>query len=281
MEKLGALRARLANIGQLAEVVGAMRILAAVRLQQATELRPGADRYAEIVAAALSQALVVAGTDPPARRPRRPALLLFAAEHGFVGVYAEALARSAVATPVPELYAVGARGARLLEELGAPAGWVLPMTPHAAGIPGLVRRVAEGLGERLAAGAFTELAVMFGRLGSGGHWQVATQRLLPPDFTRFRTSAARVPPLHHLPSGRLLDAVVAEYLLAGLVHAATEALAAENAARLQAMTTAADNVDRKLEELRARERVLRQEQITDELLDVLNGAEALRVDADG
>ncbi len=281
MERLGALRARLASLAQLAEVVGAMRALAAMRLQQAAALREGAGRYAEIVAAALSQAVLLAGPAPSVIRPRRPALLLFAAEHGFVGSYAEGLARAAVAASVPELYVVGARGARLLDELGRPARWAVSMTPHAAGIPALARRLAAGLVERLTAGAFTELVTMFGSLERGGGWRVATRALLPPDFRRFRAPPACVPPLSHLPPRRLLDAVVGEYLLADLVHAATESLAAENAARLRAMAAAADNIDRRLDELRAQERVLRQEQITDELLDVLNGAEALRAKGEG
>ncbi len=273
MERLGALRTRIGSIAQLQEVVGAMRSLAAVRMQQAADLLEGTRYYADIVAAALSQALLLAGETAPPPRPPRAALLLFSAEHGFVGSYAETLARAAGQAPL--LYAVGARGARALAEMGRAPAWATAMTPHAAGVPALARHLAGEIAARLQDGAFTRLDVMFGRLEEGGRWRVVTEPLLPPDFSRLRPPRAKPPPLHHLPAAELLAGLVEEYLLAGLAGAATEALAAENAARLQAMTTAADNIERKLDDLRAEERVLRQEQITEELLDVLNGAEAL------
>jgi len=263
MERLGLIRARIDSIAQLQEVVTAMRSLAA-------------GRYADIIAGALSQALLLTGGAPAPARATRPALLLFTAEHGFVGGYGEALAQAALATAGDgPLLVIGSRGARTLTELGHPPAWSLAMAPHAAGVPLVARRAAAELGQRFVAGEFTRLRVMFGRLESGGRWTIATDTLLPPDFARFRPAAARVPPLHHVPPAELLAGLVEEYLLADLVRAATESLAAENAARLQAMTTATDNIDRKLDDLRAEERVMRQEQITDELLDVLNGALAL------
>jgi len=276
MERLGLIRARIDSIAQLREVVTAMRSLAAVRMQQAADLLDGARRYADIIAAALSQALLLTDVAPPAAAGTRPALLLLSAEHGFVGGYAESLAQAAVvAAGGGPLLVVGSRGARTLAELGHTPAWTMPMAPHVAGVPLLARRVAAELGRRVLDGQFSRLDVMFGQLEAGGRWQVVRAPLLPPDFSRFRVSPTRVAPLHHLPPADLLSGLVEEYLLADLVRAATESLAAENAARLRAMTTAADNIDRKLDDLRAQEQVMRQEEITDELLDVLGGALAL------
>ena len=276
MERLGLIRARIDSIAQLQEVVTAMRSMAAVRMQQAADLLAGARAYADIIAAALSQALLLSdgARAKPCATP--PALVLFTAEHGFVGSYGESLAQAALAASGGgPLLVIGTRGARTLNELGHPPSWSLAMAPHAAGVPLVARRCAAEIGRRVAAGEITRLEVMFGRLEAGGHWKIATEPLLPPDFSRFRPAVARVPPLHHVPPADLVAGLVEEYLLADLVRAATESLAAENAARLQAMTTATDNIDRKLDDLRSEERVMRQEQITDELLDVMNGALAL------
>ena len=276
MERLGLIHARIASIAQLQEVVTAMRSLAALRMQQAADLLDGARRSAEIIAAALSQALLLTEAPPPPRPDTRPALLLFTAEHGFVGGYGEALAEAALAAAGDApLLVVGSRGARTLTEQGHPPAWTLPMAPHAAGVPLVAGRIAAELGRRVVAGQLSRLEMMFGRLEAGGRWRIARETLLPLDFSRFRTNAARVAPLVHLAPSELLEGLVEEYLLTDLIRAATEALAAENAARLLAMTTAADNIDRKLDDLRAEERVMRQEQITDELLDVLNGALAM------
>ncbi|MFD2234537.1 F0F1 ATP synthase subunit gamma [Phaeospirillum tilakii] len=275
MDRPETVRARIDSVAQLQEVVGAMRSLAAMRMQQASESLDGIRRYAAIVAAGLAQALRLAGGAAPPRRGGRRALLLFSAEHGFVGAYAETLAEAARADPPDLLLAVGTKGIQALTEAGLTPDWSLPMASHAGGVEDLARRIAAELARRLGAGAFTRLDLLFGRIGAGGGWQPVRRPLFPPDFADLPPPRGSTAPLHHLPAPALLDRLIEERLLADLALAATEALAAENAARLAAMTTAGDNIDRKLTELRDQERILRQAQITEELLDVVNGAELL------
>jgi len=276
MERLGTITARIESVAQLKEVVAAMRSLAAMRMQQAAEMLNGARRYADIIAAALSQTLLLDGQSParPARAGRH-ALLVFSAEHGFVGGYAEALSAAAVAAAPDLILAVGTKGAQSLTDAGRPPDWVIPMASHAGALPDVARRVADEVGRRLGAGEFSSLGALYGQVREGARWQVIHQALLPADLGRFRKGPAGNAPLHHLPVPDLLARIVEEHLLADLALAATESLAAENASRLEAMTTAGDNIDRKLDDLRDQERILRQEQITDELLDVINGAELL------
>ena len=66
-----------------------------------------------------------------------------------------------------------------------------------------------------------------------------------------------------------------EYLLAEISRALIEALIEENQIRLGVLSAADKNVSDKKEELRRKERTLRQETITTELLDVVVGAEAV------
>lgn len=271
MERLPVVQARLAGIGQLREVVAAMRSLAGLRLQQAQAMLGGARRYADTVTAALAQALLLAGdAAPTTRQDDPPALLLFTAEHGFVGGYTDALTRAALDSGAAPLLVVGSRGARALAEAGRPPDWSLPAASHAGGVAALARRLAAELGTRLMAGGLSRLDLMFAAVAEGGGWAVRRRSLLPPDSVR--PPAGRLPPLHTLPAAELLTRMVGEHLLAALAAAAAEALAAENAARLQAMVAAHDNIERKLATLRQQEQILRQEQITEELLDVIGGA---------
>ena len=64
---------------------------------------------------------------------------------------------------------------------------------------------------------------------------------------------------------------------AALARAALESFAAENWARLETTHAAQNNIDRRLGELRRRERSLRQDEITTELMDVVAGASALQL----
>jgi len=72
-----------------------------------------------------------------------------------------------------------------------------------------------------------------------------------------------------------LEALIGEYTFARLTEATIESMASENAARLAAMESAHDNVSKRLVKLNRAAREARQNEITDELLDLITGAEAL------
>ena len=67
-----------------------------------------------------------------------------------------------------------------------------------------------------------------------------------------------------------------EYAFISLERAMTESLAGENGMRLQSMEAAKGNIDDTLADLQQQERIQRQNDITEELLDVISGAEALK-----
>ena len=83
-----------------------------------------------------------------------------------------------------------------------------------------------------------------------------------------------MPPLTNLAPRLLIGQLLGEYVFAQLAQAAMESFASENGARLAAMQSAREKLDEQLTELQSLERRLRQEQITDELLEIVTGASA-------
>src|SRR5690606_25375029 len=73
----------------------------------------------------------------------------------------------------------------------------------------------------------------------------------------------------------LLSVLIRHYLFVALFRACAESLASENAARIAAMQAAEKNIEERLEELSGTYHQLRQTLITEELLDVVTGFEAL------
>lgn len=281
MERLARLQARIRGISDLHEVVGTMRSLAAVRMRQATESLDGARDYAQIIDAALADALTLVEPSqwPRWERPRfgHCGLLVFCSEHGFVGAFNEVLlerARTGLG-PRGSLFVIGGRGHQTAREKGLEVTWNHPMTSHRDGVPALARSIADALYHRFLKEEVIRLDMMFARSGAGGHWTVARESLLPLDPRRFAAPARQIAPLHHLPPVQLLELLAEEHFLAQLVHGAMESLAGENAARLAAMSAAFENITRKLDTLRRLEHQVRQEEITTELLDVVTGSEAL------
>ncbi|HUZ74192.1 MAG TPA: FoF1 ATP synthase subunit gamma [Stellaceae bacterium] len=279
MMRLAEIELHLGSIGELLDVVGAMRSLASMRVQEALRALPGIRRYADAMANAIGSALLllpemtVAGRGKDGHR----ALILCTAEHGFVGGFNESIMAAARADVDPRdaLFILGSRGAALAHELNWSQAWTHPMATRPESVPEMVRRLTAELYRRIARGSITRVEVMFAHYRRGGAATIERHRLLPLDLASFATERGRLPPLHNLAPQALIEKLAAEYIFALLTEAGTESIASENAARFSAMESAHDNVSKKLAQLQQDARQARQNEITTELIDLVTGAEAL------
>jgi F-type H+-transporting ATPase subunit gamma len=278
MTRLVDIQSHIGSMGELRDIVGAMRSLAGMRLQEAQRALPGVCRYAEAVATGLASTLLLMAEPEPAKAAGgRRALVLCTAEHGFVGGFNERLIGDAKTRldPGDALFVLGSRGAALALERLQPPAWTHPMASRCAGAPETIRRLMDALYHGIAHGGVARVEVMFCRYRQGGAPTVERRLLLPPDLAMLSAKQPRQPPLHNLPPIPLHEKLMAEYVFALLTEAAVESIASENAARFAAMESAHDNVSKKLEELRQEANQARQSEITTELIDLITGAEAL------
>lgn len=278
MTRLAEIESHIASIGELLDVVGAMRSLAGMRVQEAQRALPGVRRYAEAMAEAIGDALLLmpAPASVPANRPRR-ALLLFTAEHGFAGGFNQALidCSEASAKAGDALFVLGTRGMVLAQERGRQVEWTRPMPTRVASAPDVVRLLAAELYRRMARNEVSGVEAVFARTRQGASTTVVGRTILPVDVATLARKRPGQAPFHNLPSPVLLQKLIGEYVFALLTEATIESIASENAARFAAMDSAHDNVTKKLSQLRGSARLARQSQITDELLEIVTGAEAL------
>jgi F-type H+-transporting ATPase subunit gamma len=281
VERLSHVRARLQTLHELREIVGAMRAIAAARVQEAQAALDGTRAYAQVVGNAIAEALpLLPGASGPgaATRGNPRGLVLFMAERGFAGAFNDELIDAARLAMKDEeaLFVVGSRGRLMIEERGLTTAWATEMATHAGAVADTARRIAGALYQRLEGHRLAVAEVLYFRDESGGRRALERQSLLPVDVGRFQGPRARVPPLTNLAPPVLVGGLVAEYVFAQLAHAAMESFASENSARLAAMQSAREKLDERLMELQSLERRLRQEQITTELLEIVTGAEAAR-----
>jgi F-type H+-transporting ATPase subunit gamma len=73
----------------------------------------------------------------------------------------------------------------------------------------------------------------------------------------------------------LFSALIRQYFFGSIYRAVAESLASENASRLSSMQAAERNIEERLDELKAEYHQERQRSITEELLDIVAGSEAL------
>ena len=280
MTRLADTKNHISSMSELLDVVGAMRSLASMRMQEAHRAVPGVRRYAQSMADAIGDALRLMPERRDAGRGAqgRRAVILCMAEHGFVGDFNERLL-DAIERDLAErdlLFIVGSRGALLARERGHRAVWDHSMATRLASVPETVRRLTTELYQAISQAAVTRAEVVFARYRQGAAASVERRLMFPLDLGALATGTARPPPLHNLPPDALLERLTAEYVSALLIEAAIESFASENAARFRAMEAAHDNVSKKLDRLRDEARHARQDEITTELIDVVTGAEAMR-----
>jgi len=273
MEQLARLKARLTTLTELGDIIVAMRALAAAALQESRKALPAVERYALLIESGIADVAAMldatAEAAPASENGEAETICLIGSEHGFVGDLNAELLAGVEFLQGSRLIVVGRRLQGAAEERGVAIAEVLPMTTHVAGVPLLARKIAETVG--------TAAHV---RLATAKHdprkaaVRAEARQVLPVKLPQFGARAAP-PPLHQLKTRELLAELAGEYLLVEISRALIEALADENQIRLGVLSAASQNITDKLEELRRKERMLRQETITTELLDVVVGAEAV------
>ncbi len=140
-----------------------------------------------------------------------------------------------------ELMLLGGRGRMAAEERGLAVGWSAAMVAHVDEVGALADRVTEQLYARLGSGRATRVTVVHAA-PSLGEVHVVDRSLAPFDFARFPRAENPSPPIVTLPPRILLAELAEEYVFAELCEALTLSLAAENEARMRAMTAAKSNV---------------------------------------
>ncbi|MBI1366724.1 MAG: ATPase [Alphaproteobacteria bacterium] len=283
-ERLAEITGRIENMRQLGSVVTVMRGIAATRAQQSRALISGIEAYTGAITNAIGQALNLIETKTRAAEPNQPArrgVILFCAEQGFAGAFTSRIIDAASErlkgeTERPILMLIGTRGAAVAAEERLEADWKTAMANQIEATPEVARRIADEVYARVAAGEIFALDMFFAKTEEGRALSVVHMPLLPIDLQSFKTADASFPPITTLSPELLIARLTDEYIYAKLCEAAMHSFAAENDARMSAMTAARDNIDRTLGELMQREAQVRQDEVTAEIVELAAGVEAQR-----
>ena len=292
METLEALRRQIHTTRRLRSVVRTMKVLSLTSIRQAERAVESLGAYDQTVQLGLQAAVrgrqrlpsVLRGGAP---RLRPTAAIVIGSTWGMCGRFNEQLAES-VAEEIP---GAGSETALLLaigEYIGGPlerhgrvpdAHAVAPES-----VEGITRRV-EDLLLRIEAWQREEdidrLLLFYNERTTGSGYDVRVRQLLPLDYEWLQGLQEAPWPTNMLPGFRtdwqeLFSALVREYLFVSLHRAFAESLASEHSSRLAAMQRAETNVEERLHALSQRFHRKRQTAMTEEVLDIMAGFEALQ-----
>lgn len=276
--RLSNVEARIGSAEQLLAVVTAMRGIAAARSHEARTHLEGIRAYSESIGNAISRALPLLPSKTAisfgATEPGH-AIIAISAGQGFAGSFSERVLDATVAImeedPQSRLLMIGDRGLMVAAERNVAVEWTAPMVAHVAQIADLASRIMETLYDRLDTGELSRVTMVYTTLGEAGQLDILCRPLIPFDYRRFPPSRSAQPPLITLPAQRLVTQLAEEYVFAELCEALTLSFAAENAARTRSMIAAKSNVGRTLDGLVSLSRQLRQEEITNEIIELSAG----------
>lgn len=137
-----------------------------------------------------------------------------------------------------------------------------------------VRNFLDSLKQWYTSGKFDRVVLLYMQYQSASRQRPVQSTLLPLDPANFRTDGASdtAKPYIFEPDAKSIFAtIIPMYLLAVMEDVFTENRASEQAARVMAMQSANDNAKKLLDQLRLEYNKLRQQAITNELLDIVGG----------
>tara|TARA_R110000850_G_scaffold49695_8_gene122457 strand:- start:7344 stop:8201 length:858 start_codon:yes stop_codon:yes gene_type:complete len=280
-ERLADISARIDGIRKLGAVVNAMKGIAAARAHVARGQVDAVDSYAATIALAMSRVLGpdIAKTDPDQDKHQdagnRMGLLVFCAEQGFAGAFSERVLDSISGAPRAEtLFLIGTRGLSIATARGLKPHWSAPLPSHTPGIPKLAGEITTAIYAAVAARRIDCLDVIFTGW-QAGRPALVRQHLFPIDLANL-PPASQDRPLMQVRPSTLIASLGQDYFNAQVCKAALHAFAAENEARMEAMSSAGTQIARELETFQATLRRVRQEAITAEIIELGTGAVTAR-----
>jgi F-type H+-transporting ATPase subunit gamma len=215
-----------------------MRGIAAARAQQARSQLAAFDAYAGTIGQAIGRALALRPVERVGggRTAVKRALILFCAEQGFAGAFSEhALNFAGDEIATSELYLIGSRGA-----------------------------------------AIDRVDIVFNQWRQAQRTHVERRSLFPLDWAMFNAAEQASPPLTHLKPETLLAELTFAYMHAQLCNAALYITRLRGGKRGAhgGYGGSAWRIERNLNSLLSIKRILRQEEITAEILELAAGVAA-------
>jgi len=275
MAHLEEIKERIGNIGQIEGVIVAMRAMAAAHAQEARRHLRAIRQHEDTVARAMAEAiaLVPAGALVPAPHRGRVTHLqiVVGAAQGFSGSYNENIVSAVLDHADPHetcrYMLVGQRCISEFAERGHPPDWSANTVAHAADIPALASDLVDALFARLDGGEVHRVTVVYADPATPDG-SLVVRRLMPFDFARIERARTAIEPETTIEPHLLIARLVEEYVFTEICEALMLGFAAENDARMNAMTRARTNVKNIAQDLQRRFHQARQEETTTEIIEL-------------
>jgi F-type H+-transporting ATPase subunit gamma len=288
--QLRVVRRRIRSVQSTMKITRAMELISASRVARAQQRVQQARPYTEEITAALES---VVSTEVLLSHPlleqreesRAAAVLVVTSDRGLAGPYNANVLRTAQELQVhlredgiePKLYVTGRKGVAYYRFRQRPIEESWTGFSHAPSYDD-ARKVVGVLVDAFLHHQVDQIHAVFTDFVSAGIQRAVARRFVPLVIEEVEEGPPEpIPQYLYEPSPeRLLDALLPRYVEARVFTAMLESAASEHAARRRAMKAATDNAEELIEDLTREYNQARQAQITQEIMEIVGGAEALQ-----
>jgi len=264
---------KISTFSSIEDIVNAMKAYAGVTIKRTEDMVEAVRAYEGQVVRALSLLTPLEpGYFAPAPGGGARILVAFGSSQGLCGALnehvADALQREL--RPGDDLLIVGRRLQSAAAARSLTSQDFLESVVSVSGIKPALDATIAWILERYLRGGGYSLSFIFTAI-SGSTARVVHERVLPPDLTASAADTPDgVPPVLTLARRELLSGVMKELIAISLYRCFAESLRSENWYRMRVLEGATENLKRRLNELGSLRNYLRQEEITEEMLEILS-----------
>jgi F-type H+-transporting ATPase subunit gamma len=287
-------RRRMRSVKATKKITKAMELISASRIVKAQQRVAASSPYANELTRAVTAVAPFSSTNhpltTPSENPRRAAVLIITADRGMAGAYSNAaikegdqlvmaLRERGLAT---EAYLVGRKAVnyyrfRSRKIAGSWTGFSdNPTFVHA-------KEVSDALISAFLADAETvetgvdELHIVYTQFKSMITQIPEARRMLPLEVVESEATSSTLLPMYEFEpnAAEVLNSLLPRYIEARVFNAMLQSAASEHAARRRAMKSATDNADELIKSLTRLANAARQAEITQEISEIVGGADAL------
>ena len=285
MASMRDIKRRRESIQSTGQITRAMKLVSTVKLQKARgraeRAKPFFEATYETVSMILEQSAGAMEAIMKGNPQGKKAVVVITSNRGLAGGYNNNVVKAVTEQNWdPDdvlIYAVGHKGMEAL----ARRGYTIA-ADHSdvinAPLYDDARQIGKELLTRYQTGEIGEIFLAYTAFKNTVVHEPKLIRLLPAEeeaFASSRSQRSQVPMNFEPEAEEVLDLIIPKYLTSLIFGAFTEAVASENGARMQAMDSATSNAEEMINDLSLQYNRARQSSITQELTEIIGGAEAL------
>lgn len=288
MAGIKEIRNRIASVASTQKITSAMKMVSAAKLRKAQQavlqMRPYSDKLQEILQNVSNGLESNEGNPYSVVRPQNKVLIVAVASNsglcgGFnssIGKTVVTLAQNDYAGCNVDVFAIGKKVADSMKSKG-----IVPKKVFAEIFDKLTydesTKISSELMESFASGAYDKIVVVYNKFKNAATQIITTSQYLPIEQTEASTSKKINYDYIFEPNKEyIVNELIPKSLRTQFYNVLLESFASEHGARMTAMHKATDNASELLKELRIEYNKARQATITNELNEIVSGANALK-----